>query len=210
MMVFQTAPRSAEEIGREWSDELLPPGSALRGPNVRAFMTGLAGPRAQLEGDIAAVCSEICPAQAQSLLDGYRRLLGPDPIGRDQGALTDAEWRYVLQQRWTARGDQRPAFYRELAKSWGIDITIEEPEPPICGPAICGLGECAHDWVRFVWIVQLPTGVLQAICGVPMSGTLEAAEDDRNQFQALQSVFWKLKPADTEVYFEHDGEWING
>ncbi|MPW00108.1 putative phage tail protein [Bombella apis] len=210
MRAVVSAPRTAAEIGREWAEDLLPPGQALRGPNVRALMMALAGPREQLEGDIAALCSEICPASATSLLDDYRRLLGPDPVGRDTGILSDDEWRSVLQQRWTARGDQRPAYYVELAKYWGIDITIEEPDPPVCGAATCGAAECAQEWVRFIWIVQLPTGVLQAICGPAVCGTLEAAQDDTNQYEQLQSVFRNLKPADTEVYFQHDGAWIDG
>lgn len=210
MRAVVSAPRTAAEIGREWADDLLPPGQALRGPNVRALLMALAGPREQLEGDIAALCSEICPTYATSLLDDYRRLLGPDPLGRDTGNLSDDEWRSVLQQRWTARGDQRPAYYMSLAKYWGVNITIEEPDPPVCGSAICGDAECAQEWVRFVWIVQLPTGVLQAISGPAVCGTLEAAQDDTNQYQQLQSVFRLLRPADTEVYFQHDGVWIDG
>lgn len=50
MSLVSTAPRSADEIGREWAEDLLPPGSAFRGSNVQALMRGLAGPRETLEG----------------------------------------------------------------------------------------------------------------------------------------------------------------
>lgn len=210
MRAVVSAPRTAAEIGREWAEDLLPPGPAWDGPNVRAFLHGLAGPRERLEGDVAALCSEICPATSDQLLADYRALLGADPLGRDQGDLTDSEWRYVLQSRWVGRGDQRPAFYIALAQSWGIDITIDEPEPPVCGPTICGAQRCGGETLRFIWIVNLPTGVKQAVCGLPQSGLLEVAQNDTNVYAHLQAVFRQLKPADTEVFFRHDGVWIDG
>ncbi|GBQ08961.1 putative phage tail protein [Saccharibacter floricola] len=209
-MTVMNAPRSAPEIARQWREELMPRGSALGGPNISALMAALADPRETLEGNIASVCREICPADAQALLAGYRDLLGPDPLGRDEGALSETEWRTILQQRWTARGDQRSAFYVALAKDWGIDITIEEPDPPICGAVSCGASECGNEALRFIWVVHLPSGITQAICGVAVCGTVEAAQNDSNHYAKLQAVFRALKPADTEVYFIHEGDWING
>lgn len=209
-MNVMNAPRSATDIARQWCEELMPRGSALGGPNISAFMAALADPQETLEGDIASVCRELCPGISGALLADYRDLLGPDPLGRDKGALSETEWRTILQQRWTARGDQRPAFYIALAKSWGIDITIEEPQPPICGVTTCGTQACGNETLRFIWVVVLPSGITQAICGVAVCGAVEAAQNDTNQYASLQAVFRALKPADTEVYFIHEGDWING
>ncbi|MXV65933.1 hypothetical protein GS537_06850, partial [Saccharibacter sp. EH60] len=115
-----------------------------------------------------------------------------------------------LQQRWTARGDQRPAFYIALAKSWGIDITIEEPDAPICGVTTCGTQACGDEALRFMWIVHLPSGITQAICGAVQSGRAQCKQNDSNVYAHLQAVFRQLKPADTEVYFIHKGDWIDG
>lgn len=183
------APRSAAEIAREWVDDLLPPGN-LRGPNVRALMRGLAGPREVLEGDVASVCREICPGVASALLADYRALLGDDPFGRDIGNLTDDQWRLLLQQRWTGRGDQRPEYYRNLARQIGVDVTIWEPDAPVVGPTICGTQQLADSPVLFAWIVRLPDSVTEA------------------QLAQLRSVFTLLKPADTDVYFLKKGAWV--
>lgn len=183
--------------------------SAIGGPNIAALMAGLAGSREVLEGDIASVCRELCPGTSNALLADYRELLGPDPLGRDVGPLSDTEWRFILQQRWIARGDQRPAFYIALAKDWGITITIDEPNPPVCGAVSCGGAGCSRQEVRFMWIVHLPTGVQQAICGACVCGGVEANQHNENAYSHLQAVFRALKPADTEVAFIHDGVWIN-
>ncbi|UMM63835.1 putative phage tail protein [Aristophania vespae] len=185
-------PRSAAEIAEEWHSDLLPGGPAWHGPNIKSLMHALALPRETLEGDIASIATEICPGTAHLLLDDYRDVLGTDPLGRDENNLTDDEWRALLQQRWTARGNQRPDFYKELAQKLGCDIKLWEPDAPLVGGTICGTKELAAPSVAFQWIVILPD------------------ETTDEQARKIRQFFNFLKPADSEVYFLRKGSWFNG
>lgn len=152
------APRTADQIATQWVEELTPPGSSWsrdRATNLAALYQALAIPRAQLEADIATLTSEIWPGSAVTLLSDYQSLLGPDPLGRDVGDLSQAQLQQLLGQRWVASSGQTFEFYERMAASYGVTITIIEPNPAICGPAVCGEAICSDYTLRFYWIVNM-------------------------------------------------------
>lgn len=99
------------------------------------------------------------PRQANTLLEDFERVLGPDACGRDQMSQTTDSRRRLAHQRWTARGGSSRAYFIDLAALLGVEITIEEP-----APSEAGLLECAFELTpedhRFVWVVHLPATVL--------------------------------------------------
>ncbi|WP_062497092.1 putative phage tail protein [Gluconobacter potus] len=163
--------RTAEQIRDEWLTQLLPSGSAWpRDPdsNLGKLLLALADGKAQLEGDVADLALEISPGTSTLLLADYRAVLGPDPAGRDAGTLTVAEEQQLLFSRWTARGGQSIAYYEEMGKAYGLDITIFEPQATVYGTCVHGDGSVfsTGENDNFVWVVTLPetgTGLEAAI-----------------------------------------------
>ncbi|MFT9448439.1 hypothetical protein [Gluconobacter japonicus] len=176
--------RDADTIAGELRS-LLPPGPALSGPNVAALIQAFASARAILEGDVAALQNEFCPGTSVLLLQDYQDLLGPDPAGRDVGSLTNDELRALLQARWTATGGARIADIVGMGRSYGIAVTVTEPEPAICGVAKCGAATCSQHTIRFYWFCDL-------------------AEDS----SGLRTQIELAAPADTIVLFRVNGEWV--
>ena len=97
-----------------------------------------------------------------------------------------------------------------MAAAVGVTITIDEPEPAICGPAVCGVDVCSQVTDRLVWVVNIQgTGAIAgpeaAICGVGVSGVTVCgdvlAPVIANEFSLLTCPIQKLAPADTTVVF---------
>lgn len=176
--------RSAGQIAQERMS-LLGPGSAWNGQNLAALILAFAEPRAVLEADIATLRQEICPGSSVVLLNDYKALLGPDPDGRDAGTLTTTEWQELLQSRWVGTGGARIADFEALGASFGVGVTIAEPQPAICGAARCGAARASLHTLRFCWIVDL----------------------DANS-SGLVTAIRAAAPADTSVYFRINGSWV--
>lgn len=203
--------RSPEEIRAEWCD-LLPPGSIERSENgnLAKLMLAFCGPVADLEADIATVTSEISPGRAVQLLADYEAVLGPDPCGRDALATTLALRQALAEQRWTASADNSISGLRAYASALGVQITIEEPEPTVCGAAICGVNVCSTVQDRLVWIVNINSsgavsGPDAAICGIGASGVTVCGDVllpiIANEFVLVSCPLRHLAPADTTVVF---------
>lgn len=176
--------RTAEQIAQERLS-LLGSGSAWAGSNLAALIQALSEPRAVLEADIAALRQEICPGTSVVLLNDYKTLLGPDPDGRDAGTLTTNEWQELLQSRWIGTGGARIVDFEALGASFGVGVTVTEPQPAICGAARCGAARASQHTLRFCWIVDL---------------------DASNS--GLVTAIRAASPADTSVYFRVNGSWI--
>ncbi|MBF0858788.1 DUF2313 domain-containing protein [Gluconobacter sp. LMG 31484] len=176
--------RTAEQIAWERLS-LLGPGSAWGGPNLAALIQAFSEPRAVLEADVAALRQEISPKTSVVLLDDYKTLLGPDPDGRDTGSLTTTQWQELLQSRWIGTGGARISDFVALGASFGVGVSITEPQPAICGAARCGAARASQHTLRFCWIVDL---------------------DASNS--GLVTAIRAAAPADTTVYFRVNGNWI--
>jgi len=189
--VFDTGPdgsRTATDIAREWLTQLLPSGQAWPtddNSNLAALLSARAISRETLEADIYALTQEISPGTSVLLLDDYQTVLGPDPAGRDTGDLTITQRQNLLQQRWVSAGGQSIAFYVAMGEQYGITLTIEEPDPPICGVARAGASTCGQIALRYQWICDL-------------------SADNAD----LRTAIMLNAPADTIVYFRVAGVWI--
>lgn len=155
--------RSAEDIRWSWLTEFLPSGKAWSrsiSSNLAGLLMAAALVRARTESDIEALLLEISPGTSTLLLSDYQNVLGPDPLGRDRGNLTQAQTQRLLQLRWVARGGQSIAFYKALAASFGVEIEIYEPSPSVYGTFVWGDGSVFSSDVNdnFVWQVTLPSG----------------------------------------------------
>ncbi|MFT8421701.1 MAG: putative phage tail protein [Gluconacetobacter sp.] len=180
--------RTAEQIRDEWLLQLAPGGAAwpkTRESNLSALMMAFATVRADIEADLAALALEISPGTSTLLLSDYHAVLGPDPAGRDAGTMSTEALQTLLQQRWVSPGGQSIAFYAQLAATYGIEIAIEEPEPPVWGAFAWGAVQFAQPTLRYVWIVHMPA---------PDTG--------------LQKAIALNAPADTAVFFMVNGIYV--
>ncbi|GAN97130.1 hypothetical protein Geu3261_0144_002 [Komagataeibacter europaeus NBRC 3261] len=151
--------RTPAEIRDELLIQLMPSGWAWpksTQANMAALLTPFAIMAAQFEADIDALRNEISPAKSTLLLADYAQVLGPDPCGRDLADLTTAEMQALLNSRWVGGGGQSEQFFIDLAQAAGVTITIDYPEPAICGEAVCGVDVCSQDTDRLIWIINLP------------------------------------------------------
>ena len=134
------------------------------------FHAPLADALATAEQRFAAMAPQVDPRLATDFLADYERVLGPDPLGRDQAALTLAARQQLACQRWVFRGGCSPDFYVALAANLGIGITVAEFIDSKCGPTECG-DVLAPEQDELTWLVTMPeTLVVEAVCNVSECG----------------------------------------
>ncbi|NHO33339.1 putative phage tail protein [Acetobacter fallax] len=152
-------PRTLDEIRTGILRDLLPPGWAwphVAGSNLGSMVSGLGVPIEALDADIAALALEISPAQSTLLLSDYEVVLGADPCGTDPAGMALSARQAFDNARWIGSSGVSDAFFRRLSDAAGVTISIEEPEPPVCGEVVCGETVCGDIDLRFIWIVTLP------------------------------------------------------
>lgn len=163
--------RSADEV----LDELLaispaglfPPG---RDSGWATHLLPIADALATAEQRYETMFPQVDPRNATDFLEDFERVLGPDPLGRDEVALTIAQRQVLAFQRWTFTGGCSPAFYIGLAASLGVTIGIEEFAGAQTGSAVCGdvLAPAEDD---LTWRITMPaTLVEEAIAGATVCG----------------------------------------
>lgn len=164
--------RSAGEVLGELL-AISPPGEALPqdGDSLWAVWLGpLADAIAALELRQDSLLTQAVPAQATDLLADFERVLGPDPLGRDQGGIDIGQRQALAAQRWGFTGGCSPGFYIGLAASLGITIAITEFTSSQCGATVCGdvLAPAADE---LTWRITMPASLVnEAICGVSECG----------------------------------------
>ena len=100
----------------------------------------------------------------------FRARPGPDPLGRDQTALTLAARQALAYQRWTFSGGCSPNFYIGMAASLGVTISIETFQDTPCGNTVCG-DALAPEGEPPTWQITMPAALVnEAICGVSVCG----------------------------------------
>lgn len=170
--------RTAAQVLTTRLEALVPRGFAWpadESSNVAGYLYPGSGLVADAEAFLDALKLEINPGTATLLLDDYEQTLGPDPCGRDALALTTVMRQSLAHQRWVGVGDNTPAFFIQMAAALGVTITIDEPYPPACGPAICGVEVCGNESLLLDWVVRVVAGAENlepnaAICGLALSG----------------------------------------
>jgi uncharacterized protein YmfQ (DUF2313 family) len=109
-------------------------------------------------------------AQDPGFLPDFERVLGPDPLGRDQTALTLAARQQLAYQRWTFSGGCSPNFYIGMAAALGVAITITTFTDSKCGGSVCG-DVLAPEGDALTWQVNMPASLVnEAICDVSDCG----------------------------------------
>jgi uncharacterized protein YmfQ (DUF2313 family) len=159
--------RTARDVQAEML-QVQPPGWTLPDdPNTYwgARLLGWASEASRIEGSIEALLPQVDLRVAYDLLPDYQRVLGPDPCGRDLGALSFDDQASIAFQRWTAGGTMCAGALIGIAKSVGVTATITEVTGCICGAATCD-SEMVAEGGSFMFIVNLPaTGVTNCECG---------------------------------------------
>lgn len=185
---------------------LLPEGWAwdrLPGSAIAGLLRPLAERHGIVEREAASLLDQVDPGLAVELIEDYERVLGPDPCGRDLLLTRLVDRQAYARQRWTASGQPTPAFIVQLAADLGLTATVEEFDPPVCGPAECGDGvECSEPEQVFVWkILTTADRLIDAECGLSECGDL------LGDYEAplIECVIRAWAPAHTTPVFDYSG-----
>jgi uncharacterized protein YmfQ (DUF2313 family) len=182
---------------------LLPPGPAWS-RETDAMLTTLLSAFAQ---SLAAVHQradelllEMVSITTHELLADMERVTGlPDPCIGDDQDLTVLERRSQVVAKFAARGGQSPAYFVEIAKALGYEITVSEYRPFLAGFSAAGDPAASEDW-NFVWQVNASgTSIREFICGTSVCG--EPLRTWGNKI--LECVISRLSPAHTRVQFAY-------
>lgn len=114
--------------------------------------------------------AEVDPRTAVKFLPDFERVLGPDPLGRDQVPLDLGQRQALAAQRWAFTGGCSPNFYIGLAALMGIEITITTFTSSQCGATACG-DVLAPQADELTWMVLMPAElVFTPVCGAAECG----------------------------------------
>ena len=179
--------------------QLLPPG-AVWPREDGAVLTGLLGAfaegAARIDRRMDDLLEESDPRSALEMLPDWETFVGlPDLcVGMPE---TLAQRRAAVVARLTARGGNSRAYFINLAKALGFEITITEYGPFTCESGCDDpLGD--EDW-RFVWQVNAPaTTFFEFTCESPCDEPLRAWGN-----AALECAITRRKPAHTTVVFRY-------
>jgi uncharacterized protein YmfQ (DUF2313 family) len=183
---------------------LTPPGQVLPLRNLDGAMwpvwlQPLASEISRFEGLAEEMLLEIDPREANYFLSLFEQLLGPDPYGRDQQALTIAQRQQLAFSRYTQKWGVTPADFVAFAATFGVSITIDEYTLTTCDESRIGdTLTCAPE--QFTWVVNLPPAVVEyATCDASAIG------DYLDEFEPslVQPAIAGRAPAHTTVVFNY-------
>jgi uncharacterized protein YmfQ (DUF2313 family) len=166
---------------------------------LRAELRAEANALAATERKAKDVLNAVTPFNAPAaLLADYERLY---QLGVTSGMTLQARRQQVLAAM-NATGGLSRAYFINLAKSLGYDITISEPEPFRAGIGRAGDRIWTPD-IIWVWIVnisdqQVPVYHFRA--GSSLAGERLTTYGQN----LLENLFNDLKPAHTQVVFNYD------
>lgn len=175
-------------------------GLGYRDGVIDALIYGPAQALADFEDKAEALMLETDPRTANLLLPDFERCLGPDPCGRDRAALTIEQRQKLAHQRWTARGGQSIPFFVSIARSLGVEITIDEFWPSRAGVLRAGQ-RLRPEGCQFVWRVNIPSlvTVINFRAGVSRAGHRLGSFE----LSSIECELRRLKPAHTHVVFRY-------
>lgn len=176
--------------------------------NVAGYLYPGAGLIADAEALLDALKLEINPGTATLLLSDYEQTLGPDPCGRDALSVTTALRQSLAHQRWVSVGENSIPALVQLAANLGVEIEIEEPNPPICNVDVCGVAVCGSEALLWDWVVHIKSGAGNleadaalagvASCGSSICGSVRSAVI-ADVLQRLYCPLQREAPADTNL-----------
>jgi len=177
---------------------LLPPKSySLDGKRISAELLAEGNSLAQAENKSNEVLDGVTPLLAVSLLSDWGRVLDISP----SSGMTVQQRRQQVLARINATGGLSRAYFINLAKSLGYDITIDEPQPFRAGVSRAGERLYVEDiiWVWIVNILNVNAQIYRFRAGSSVSGErLMTFGGD-----VLEPMFNDLKPAHTYVVFTY-------
>ncbi|OYV89668.1 MAG: hypothetical protein B7Z57_11610 [Acidiphilium sp. 37-60-79] len=191
---------------RQVLDDLLaiaPPGDAMPTTPDTVFAQMLmpwANELSLVETLMLAFRAEINPLTAVNLLPDYERVLGPDPYGRDQQPLTQAEQQALTYSRWVTRFGVRAADFVAFAATFGVVISIQQYRVTTAG-AFAGV-DLVNAPTQFDWLVTLPSAVeTLAEASAAQAGNLVSSFPPSLVVPAILG----RAPAQTTPYFSYVG-----
>lgn len=146
--------RNADDYFRQL-EALLPPGPAWelqRQPELAAALRGLAPEFARVEGVAAELLREMMVATMRLAVADWEEVMGlPDPCLAG-GETSFEDRRIAVQRRLVEVGNQRPAYFEELARSQGYPAAkVVQHRAPRFGRARCGRGRFGTWAQQFMW-----------------------------------------------------------
>lgn len=172
-----------------------------RGSVLVAVVTVLAAAIARVEALVDDLMDEIDPGRSTRLLDAFERVLGPDPCGSGDASGSIGQRRVEAARRWTWSGGASRAWFVALARQFGVEITITEFRPLVCGDE---LGEQAlvSSPEQFVWTIGLgPTWERAPICGDQVCGDYLGEIG----LSPIECLIRRHAPAHTVPVFDYSG-----
>jgi uncharacterized protein YmfQ (DUF2313 family) len=199
---------SADEY-RNQLQQLLPPGYAIpatEGTEAYLLLDGIAQELARVDGRAEVLISEANPATTTELLPDWERVAGlPDECSNGADSTIEARRRALLAKL-TATGGQSAAYYIQVAKALGYDVTITEFHPFRVGMSQVGDALTNGDW-QFTWRINAPeTTVMSFKVGLSVVGDPLATWGN----DMLECYMNKLKPAHTILLFGYSDEVVAG
>ncbi|WP_339860370.1 YmfQ family protein [Thalassospira alkalitolerans] len=178
---------------------LMPRGSAWArdaDASLTRLLRAFAAPLSRVHNRALDLIEEIDPRTSVELLSDWERVCGlPDPCSGQPESL--AERRDQVVAKLAARGGQSKAFFIELAKNLGYEVTITEFRPFTC-VSNCNDSLTQGDW-RFAWQVNAPEETIRDF--VAISACNEPLRTWGNE--PLECNITRLKPAHTRVIFTY-------
>lgn len=183
--------------------KLLPPGAAFPrepGTNLERLLLGCAPEFTRTEARAEALAIDVNPLDTTELLPDWERAAGlPD---RCSGELEETIQgrRNVLTAKLASVGGQSRAYFIEVARQLGYEITISEARPFRAGISAAGdaLTNTA-DWI-YTWRVNA-----RETTEIYFRAGLSAAGEPLRSWgnSALECKINQLKPAHTNVLFSY-------
>ncbi|MCQ9423384.1 DUF2313 domain-containing protein [Pseudomonas sp. LJDD11] len=187
---------------REQLNMLLPPGQAFprdAGTTLDNLLYGMAIELARVDARGEVLPLEANPASSNELLSDWERVAGlPDKCS---GALEETLQgrKNALLAKLSSTGGQSRAYFIELARVLGYDVTIEEFRPFRAGHSPAGGVLTNGPWM-FTWRLHAPrTSIISFRAGI--SGAGERLRTWGND--TLECKINQLKPAHTFALFAY-------
>lgn len=192
---------SIEDYGKQLLD-LMPPGQAFSrdpGTQLEQVLLGCAVEfsRVETRGDQLAI--EVIPSETNELLTDWERVAGlPDKCSGKLEETIQGR-RNALLAKLSSTGGQSPAYFIEVARSLGYEVTITEFRPFLAGMSRAGDPLTNGDWI-YTWRINAPeTTIIEFRAGLSAAGEpLRTWGND-----TLECKINQLKPAHTQVIFSY-------
>lgn len=198
---------------------LLPTGKAWnreRNSNLTGMLAALASELSLVHDRATDIVKESDPRTTVEMLEEWETQTALPDVCSSGIVSTIQERRLAVLQKLTSRGGQSPKYFKELAATYGYQVTITENVPFRAGHSECGrlyeegpYSIKAHHAMsdlnfRFIWNVKVNgPRVTWFRCSESEAGKDPLAKITRAE--DLECIFNRLKPAHTKLTFAYEG-----